>query len=216
MASFEIAYSLERKHEGYYVNNPNDKGGETYIGIARNIHPSWIGWPIVDEYKKSLNRPLKNNEVIRDLRIEPFVKDFYHSLWVSNNFGKIKDQNTANILYDWFINSGYIAAKTKDPETFGVDEILNRNFKKSLKLDGRFDTDTIQAINQVDNVKLYNLIKYERINFYKNLVKKNPSQIVFLKGWLSRINSFVDLNPLKITGGLVVITLIILILYYNQ
>lgn len=205
MALFEPAYLLERKHEGYYVNNPADKGGETYAGIARKIYPNEPIWSVVDSYKASLGRPLKTNEGVPNT--EPLVKAFYERLWIANNFGKIKDQNTANILYDWFINSGYLAFKTNAPETFGVQEILNRDFKKSLTLDGRLGPDSVAAINSVDNAKLYNTIKKERINFYKNLVAKNPSQSVFLAGWLKRINSFADLK--LITGAGLLIVLIV-------
>lgn len=214
MANFDTAYILERKHEGYYSNETADKGGETYAGIARNIHPTWSGWEIVDKYKQSVNRPLKRNEIIRDLRLEPLVREFYLKIWTSKNFGKIKDQNTANILYDWFINSGSSAINTKSTNTKGLKEILMQDFNKPLQLNSVLDIDTINVINSVDNVRLYNTIKKERINFYQNLVKVNPSQSVFLKGWLNRINSFKDLTPLKITGGIVVIILIILILYH--
>lgn len=51
--SFEKAFAATMQHEGGYANNPKDKGGETYMGIARNRHPEWDGWPIVDEVRKA-------------------------------------------------------------------------------------------------------------------------------------------------------------------
>lgn len=214
MAQFEDAYLLERKHEGYYVNNPLDKGGETYAGIARKIHPSNPIWSVVDQYKKEIGRDLKRNEKVPNT--EPYVKAFYRSLWDKNNFGLIRSQSTANILYDWFINSGYLAFKTSDPETFGVDEILNRDFKKSVPIDGRLDPDTLQAINSVDNARLYNLIKNERKNFYLRIVEKDPTQKTFLAGWLSRINSFTDLSPIVTGGGAIVVILILIFVFSSK
>lgn len=51
MANFEIAYNLTAAAEGGYSNNPNDRGGETWRGIARKRHPMWIGWAIVDSIR---------------------------------------------------------------------------------------------------------------------------------------------------------------------
>jgi len=38
--NFEDAYERTAQIEGFYVNNPNDNGGETYCGIARKFHPN--------------------------------------------------------------------------------------------------------------------------------------------------------------------------------
>jgi len=40
MAKFNLAFSKMLFHEGGYVNDPDDLGGETYKGIARNSHGS--------------------------------------------------------------------------------------------------------------------------------------------------------------------------------
>jgi len=52
--SFSPAYAIVKVNEGGYVNDPVDKGGETYAGIARNIFGSWEGWSIIDAKKISL------------------------------------------------------------------------------------------------------------------------------------------------------------------
>jgi lysozyme family protein len=52
VAIFRISYDLTNQIEGGYVNDPDDKGGETYRGIARKKHPSWRGWYKVDDVKK--------------------------------------------------------------------------------------------------------------------------------------------------------------------
>jgi len=199
MAEFAPAYQLERKHEGYYVNNPSDKGGETYAGVARKIYPAWNGFPVLDAYKAKLGRALKTNEQVPGM--EPYVQAFYQNLWNVNRFGEIKNQDLANIIYDWFVNSGYIAFSTKPKETYGLDEILVEKFKQLVPIDGRLDTATIVAVNKVDSTALYNEIKNARIAFYNYLATKDPSQSVFLKGWLSRINSFPTLAKAGIGAG---------------
>jgi lysozyme family protein len=188
MASFEPAYKLERKHEGYYVNNPADKGGKTYAGVAYNIHPTWSGWPVVDAYQKQIGRELKTNEKMPDSTgIEDHVKSFYKNLWDRNGFGNIANQDVANIVYDFYINSGNTGIKK-------TQEVLRDKFAKPIGVDGAIGTQTINAINAVDSAKLNDAIKAKRIEFYNGLVAKNPSQSVFLKGWLSRINSFPTLT----------------------
>ena len=44
MADFRLAYKKIEAAEGGYVNDPDDKGGETYKGISRKANPDWNGW----------------------------------------------------------------------------------------------------------------------------------------------------------------------------
>lgn len=187
MAEFGPAYLLERKYEGFYVNNPLDKGGETYAGIPRNpgYHPEWPGWPVLDAYKARIGRAIKTNEPIPDL--EPYVQAFYQGIWNQKNFGAIKSQDVANIVFDFYINSGSSGIKQ-------TQMVLRDTFKASLAVDGVLGPDTLSVINSQDPVLLNNAIKERRISFYQSLVDNNPSQSVFLPGWLSRINDFPTLT----------------------
>lgn len=211
MAFFETTYrKYIQPFEGGYANNPNDKGGETYAGIARNFHPTWSGWAYIDEIKKT-NPIIKTN--VKFPAIQEKVDNFYLlGLWEPNNFNKIKDQSVADILFDWYVNSGSNAANTKGAETYGVDEILNRDFGFKLPLDSKFDKATIDAINSVDPVRLYSIIKEERKKFYQVIVKNNPSQETFLKGWMNRINSFPD--AVKIAGVSTIVLLLALVFVF--
>ncbi|MDD4754837.1 MAG: glycosyl hydrolase 108 family protein [Prolixibacteraceae bacterium] len=57
MAQFKPALQKILAHEGDYVNAPADPGGETYKGIARNIHSKWNGWLCIDVHKTQLPFP---------------------------------------------------------------------------------------------------------------------------------------------------------------
>lgn len=198
MALFAPAYALERKHEGYYVNNPADKGGETYAGVARNIHPAWAGWPTLDAYKVKIGRALNTNEQVPGM--EGYVEAFYKALWDSKNFSAIHNQDVANIVYDYFINSGNTGIRK-------TQEVLRDVFKAPITVDGIMGPQTINYINAQDPVMLYNAIKEKRIAFYHGLVAKDPTQIVFLKGWLARINSFPTLTKAALgLGGVLFLT----------
>ncbi len=39
--TFDELFDGVIKHEGYYANVTGDNGGETYMGVARNLHPKW-------------------------------------------------------------------------------------------------------------------------------------------------------------------------------
>jgi len=205
MALFLTAYTnFIVPAEGGYANDPADAGKETYAGISRVSFPNWSGWAFIDKQPK----PIKPNTKFAELK-QP-VTDFYNALWTANNFDKIKNQDVANILFDWFVNSGSNAARTKGLETFGVDEILNRDFGFNLPMDGRFDTQTINAINSVDNIKLHAIIKAERKKFYETIIKRNPSQAKFKDGWFARINMFPDLSTVaKVSAVFVIFALVI-------
>ncbi len=196
MAEFLPAYNLERKHEGYYVNNPADKGGETYAGVARNYWPNWAGWPTLDAYKRQIGRPLKTNESVPGM--EMFVQSFYKALWDGKNFSAINSQEVANIVYDWFINSGSSGIK-------GTQQVLRDSFKAPVIVDGNLGPDTIRNINLQNAAKLNDAIKEKRIAFYYSLVARNPSQQTFLKGWLARINSFPTLTKAGLGLGAILL-----------
>lgn len=209
MAQFEPAYQLERKHEGYYVNNPYDKGGETYAGVARNYHPTWGGWPVLDQYKATLGRALKTNEQVPGM--EPYVESFYRNLWNAKGFGNIFDQNVANIVYDWYINSGNTGIRE-------TQKVLRDQFYATLTVDGLIGPDTIRNINAQQPVPLHDAIKQKRIDFYNSLVARDPSQSIFLNGWLARINSFPWLGKaaLGLSGILLLAGLFFLVYKLNE
>jgi lysozyme family protein len=167
MSDFLPAYKLERKHEGFFANIPGDQGGKTYAGVAQKIYPNWPGFLVMAKYEATLGRALKTNEQVPGM--EPYVEAFYKDLWNKNNFGAINNQDVANIVYDWFINSGSLAFNTKSTNTVGVDEILVSKFSKQVPVDGKLDTATINAINEVDSTQLYTEIKKQRTVFYNTI-----------------------------------------------
>ena len=52
-SDFEKSLTFVLSAEGGYANNKNDKGGETYKGVARNYNPHWGGWVQIDLVKES-------------------------------------------------------------------------------------------------------------------------------------------------------------------
>ena len=174
MANFNEAYQIGRVNEGGYVNDKNDAGGETYAGVARNFHPEWKGWPIIDAIKKT--RALNRGEKINDPALEVCVHDFYKaSFWDRILGDQIADQQVANILYDWTLTSGGAIKE--------VQQALG------LQADGKVGPATIGAINKLAGSQAFAQIKEARRNYYTVLGQK-PQNQSFLKGWLARVDRF--------------------------
>lgn len=175
MAEFLEAFRLTIKHEGGYSNNPRDNGGETYQGIARNYHPEWIGWDYLDGI---LNKSW--NAVYSELNA--YVADFYYvNYWDRFLLDYVKSQDIANLLYDWFMNSGYAVRE--------VQETLNE-LGHSLAEDNKIGSKTIAAINATNAEVLDAAIIDKRKDYYIELVEAGRLDDSFLMGLLSRADSY--------------------------
>lgn len=186
MADFEKAHSLTVKIEGGYVNNPFDKGGETYKGISRAYHSSWAGWLIIDEYKKT--HYLKRNELISNEQLDFLVLLFFRDkFWNINRLDNFNHQLIANELYDTGVNMGVkIAAKFLQEAL----NLLNRNEKdyRDIAVDGRIGNITLSIVNNYKYpkalLKALNGLQFER---YKAICENKPDQEKFFRGWLLRV-----------------------------
>jgi lysozyme family protein len=195
MAAFEPAYQIVRQHEGGYANNPADAGGETYAGIARNYWPNEPIWTIVDYYKR-VRGGLNTNEIIPD---GGKVEQFYRDRWAASRAGEINSQAVANIYFDFYIlHSQAVRA---------MQEVLNA-MGFPVAIDNKIGPQTLNAINAADSNKLHDAYKAKRIAIHNDRVQQNPSQLVFLKGWLQRAASFPTLTGMGSVFALFIMALL--------
>ena len=181
MADFDIAYKITAKWEGGYVNDPDDSGGETYAGISRKNWPKWEGWPHVDRLKGRVASSWNLN-ASRTIDMRP-LNDAVLSFYKTNFWDKIKgdqinNQSIANMLYDWYVNSGYHAIKS-------IQEVVG------AYPDGVIGPKTIHLINSGGQEEIFNSLRVARLKFYDNIVKNRPTQRKFLDGWRNRTNDIV-------------------------
>lgn len=131
MADFEKAFAKTIKAEGGYVNNPNDKGGETYMGITRKNHPKLKMWETIDFYKTNVpNRKLKelNSILCRIKDIQEEVKEVYKkNYWNPIKLDMIYSQRIANQFFDISVNCGITAAIKAMQRVAGVKETGRMN-----------------------------------------------------------------------------------------
>ena len=104
--------------------------------------------------------------------INRILKPHYWDRWKAD---QIISQPIANILVDWVWGSG----------KWGV--IIPQRIL-GLQTDGVVGRLTIAAVNKQNPAELFARIKTARVEFLNNIVKNDPSQRVFLKGWINRLN----------------------------
>lgn len=183
MKSFDELFDDVIKHEGYYANVQGDRGGETYMGVARNLHPDWEGWSLIDGYK-AVHGGIRRNQKIPVPGLIEAVKVFYGKrFYDAYRIGDVLNGSLQGIIFDWCVNSGRYGSK-------GVQRVLNDSFGCSLVLDGLIGDNTIAAINACKPADLFAAIKAARVDFYRAIAEKGQNY-KFLGGWLKRINSFV-------------------------
>ncbi len=182
--AFQDALKILFEHEGKYSNDPLDRGGETYRGIARKRWPKWPGWAIVDAMKDFLDFP---ECLDRDAALSVEVMKFYKEHFWAPIRGDEIPEELAVELFETQVNSGRGVEFLQHTLNF-----LNRNGQAfpDLKIDNDFGPATMSALNLVlktDGLKfLLAILNRFQAKFYFDLMLNDPSQERFARGWLKR------------------------------
>jgi len=187
---FDEAFEKTMKHEGGYSNDPDDAGAETYMGISRRYHPSWIGWGHIDHYKKEFKNQI-SQRLAREKSLQRFVKSFYRShYWNTWRGDDFIDQKLANEMFDTAVNMGVIRASMFLQRSLNL---LNRGqvMFNNLVVDGKVGQKTMLALGAI---KRKNDVKYliKLINIFQGMhyikyMERSPIQEKYARGWLNRV-----------------------------
>lgn len=184
MAVFKIAYNLVMGHEGTYSNRAIDRGGETWKGIARKIHPTWQGWVIIDGFKKAG----KINMLGQDAKLEEAVQIFYlNEFWNKMRLGEVRVQAIANEMFDIGVNMGRGTAVAMLQRSLNI---LNRNAKlyPEIKVDSQIGSRTLSTLNNHPNpIRVFNTLNGYQFIRYVSICESDPNQEENFNGWLSRV-----------------------------
>ena len=178
MANFDIAFPPILVHEGGYVNDPDDPGGETYQGIARKMQPDWLGWTIIDLLKKHGSFPVSlhssdEKEILKQLGFE--VKSFYYSnFWMKIQGDKITNQKVADSIFDFAVNAGI-------PVSISLAQSV-----VNAKPDGVIGPKTIDAINRTDVKYFLAAFTLTKIIRYVAICNKRQTSKKYFFGWVVR------------------------------
>jgi lysozyme family protein len=179
--SFQTALPEVLIHEGGYVNDPLDAGGETFRGISRRANPDWPGWPIIDAAKlagirtaAAINRHYANNSVIFDLVAALYRRKYYLPVAKFPAPERATDK-----MFDAGVHRGPGGAIRIAQGVLGV------------KADGVIGPKTLAAAHGYFSLPrgedaFLTAFRMAQAAFYRAIVDRKPNQAKFLSGWLAR------------------------------
>ena len=134
------------EHEGGYVNDPLDLGGETKYGITKRFYPD------VD---------------IKNLTIEQAKEIYKKDYWDRNRVESLP-QNLWHIYFDMCVNFGRSGAVKV------LQQAANSKNRNKIDVDGGIGPATLKAIQNVetDRVRAYRVLKFANIVIKKPTQEK--------------------------------------------
>jgi lysozyme family protein len=167
MAKIEILAPFILSWEGGYNKTPGDRGGATNKGVTL---ATWRR----HGYDKDGDDDIDERDVMMITEydaIYEIMKPVYWDRWKAD---RIESQAIANIVVDWYWNSGAYGIKLPQ-KVLGVE------------MDGVVGEKTLAALNNHPNrQRLFDMLWQERRAFFCRLAI-NPTQRRFLSGWLNRL-----------------------------
>ncbi len=172
MADFDSAYKKMLNHEGGYVNDPQDPGGETYKGVARKMHSKWPGWDLIDMAKQQSSFP-KNLD--KDAELQEMIFDFYKTnFWNVVKGDDLENQQVAESIFDFGVNAG------------NATSARLAQMVVEAKVDGVIGKITTQRLNEFDPDHFLASFALAKIARYVSIVKKRPTSRKYFYGWVRR------------------------------
>lgn len=156
-ASFFKSLEIVLKHEGGFVDHPEDPGGATNKGITHKTYADFLG------------RPLEDVDELKNIPDEHVALIYKKGYW-----DKVKaDELPAGVdfcVFDWAVNSGPSrAAKALQKAVMAAQ-------------DGAIGPKTLEAVKEYTAEDIIESVSKDRETFYKSLRTFNT----FGKGWLRR------------------------------
>jgi lysozyme family protein len=172
-ADFNAFLPILLGFEGGYVEDPTDPGGETNKGVTMSTFQQYA------QELLGVDPTSDNLKALTDDQAGTIYRTLY---WNKIHGDDFASQYLANIVCDFFVNSGTHATKL-------LQHVLN-GLGANLTEDGAIGPGSLNALAAADQTQVYRNYKQGRIDYYTALGAKYPQ---FVKGWLNRANAFPDL-----------------------
>lgn len=169
--SFIKCLNFVLRQEGGLSNNPNDKGGLTNYGLStRFLNAHGI------------------NKKVTELTVEDVRQIYYTYIWIPSQAEKFENFTVQLFIFDCAVNHGINTSASLFQQ---VLNFITPNVKSAiLEVDGIIGPKTIRAYNNiaisVDTSLIFELMKLVRGGYYLHIIERDPTQKIFLKGWLRR------------------------------
>jgi lysozyme family protein len=162
MSNFNDSIKTILEHEKGYVDHQYDRGGETKYGISKKRYPN-IDIPALTW---------------------PEAKDIYRrDFWDRFGVGQIHRQDIATHVLDILVLHG------QGPRL--IQKALNHCGQR-VTVDNKFGPQTRAALNKVTAGCFHNSLVSIRKDYMHSLVRRDPTQKAFIKGWLKRADNFLS------------------------
>ena len=162
MDRFQKIFDYLLRVEGGYSDDKYDSGGKTKYGIIE-----------VEARKYGYRGHMKEMplEIAKDI--------YYKKYFKGNRLDEVVNDKISLSICDWIVNSGTWGTKK-------AQQALNIINSSELVVDGKIGNQTLFALNNVNPDKFLEVYHRLQRNFYISIVRNNPTQQVFLRGWLNR------------------------------
>lgn len=201
MADFLTAYAPLARYEGGWCNDPADRGGETYAGIARHFFPDWPGWTVIDAARSHPSFRQGAAAFSRHLAALPAltdaVRDWYRREWWDRlGLGNLP-QALANEIFEQSVNLGKGGAGRllqRVINAFNWDKARKQPLFPDLAVDGAIGPRTLDGLALLLRSRTHEAALVHALNcmqgaHYINLAAGTPSQRRFTDGWLTRTHA---------------------------
>lgn len=164
--------------EGGLVNDKDDKGGITNMGITK---------PFLAMIENRPVSSITDDEIIKIDKPKGYA--VYEKFWMICRVDLLPEVYQ-DMYFDMCVNHGQGNAT----------KILQRSIYPyaSVFIDGRFGPQTVaaakEAASKFPREQLLKKFVEKRIDFYNAIVDNNPKQAKFIKGWTKRANWFLTEN----------------------
>lgn len=158
MAEFHAAVDRLLKLEGGMADHPADRGGLTKFGISQRAYPNLSIAALTEAQARAI-----------------YQRDYW------DPYFERLDQPVANKLFEMAVHLGKARAIRL------VQETLQANGAPHLTIDGTFGAQTLMALKLAPGPTLLRALRARLADHYVDLVREDPAQLAFLKGWMRRV-----------------------------
>lgn len=162
----DIIDDILRREGSTFTNDPVDRGGATKFGITQARWDDYVA-------KDPSRAPCRLVEALT----EPWARAFYDAEYVAP-FDWIENDELAKLVIDSAVQHGVVRVTRWLQLAVGVTP------------DGHIGPVTRGAVNGVCPSPYAQVLR-TRLQFYADIVARDPTQAKFLRGWINRCCEFV-------------------------
>ena len=155
--NFEAALKALLKHEGGFVNHPQDPGGMTNLGVTKRVWQDYVKREVDESEMRSLTPEA----------VAPLYRGMYWDAVRADSLPAGVDL----VAFDCAVNAGPRQAAKFLQRAAGVKD------------DGAIGPATLEAVRARDSKEMIESFSEQRLNFLKAL----PTFSTFGKGWTRRV-----------------------------